>query len=166
MTSPSYRTNTWKIVRELQPDACIFSDVGPDLRWVGNEDGAAGDPCWATLDHSKITPGSADAGVLNSGTRGGPAWIPAEADFPLRIHPKGWFWHPAAKPATAAELIAIRLRITRAAACPALAGIEVYLEPEAGRGHLGVLSLEYNDLTTENAKKFRLSVHLFLSVAF
>ena len=31
--------NTWKIVRELQPDACMFSDAGPDVRWVGNEVG-------------------------------------------------------------------------------------------------------------------------------
>jgi alpha-L-fucosidase len=27
--------NTWKLVRELQPEACIFSDIGPDVRWVG-----------------------------------------------------------------------------------------------------------------------------------
>ena len=33
--------NTWDIVRKLQPDACIFSDIGPDLRWVGNEKGFA-----------------------------------------------------------------------------------------------------------------------------
>ena len=39
---------TWQIVRELQPDACMFSDAGPDIRWVGNEAGIAGDPCWAT----------------------------------------------------------------------------------------------------------------------
>ena len=28
----------------------MFSDAGPDVRWVGNENGTAGDPCWATLD--------------------------------------------------------------------------------------------------------------------
>ena len=32
---------TWDMVRSLQPDACIFSDVGPDIRWVGNEKGIA-----------------------------------------------------------------------------------------------------------------------------
>ena len=37
---------TTQIVRELQPDAVIFSDAGPDIRWVGNEKGYAGDPCW------------------------------------------------------------------------------------------------------------------------
>ncbi len=39
---------TTQIVRELQPEAVIFSDAGPDLRWVGNEHGIAGDPCWQT----------------------------------------------------------------------------------------------------------------------
>ena len=34
----------------MQPGAVIFSDVGPDVRWVGNERGIAGDPCWATFD--------------------------------------------------------------------------------------------------------------------
>jgi alpha-L-fucosidase len=38
--------NTIKIIRELQPDAAIFSDGGPDARWVGHEQGHAGDPCW------------------------------------------------------------------------------------------------------------------------
>ena len=42
--------NTWELVRKLQPEAVIFSDVGPDVRWVGNERGIAGDPCWATYD--------------------------------------------------------------------------------------------------------------------
>src|SRR6266404_2871646 len=41
---------TWQIVRNLQPDACMFSDGGPDIRWVGNEGGLAGDPYWATLN--------------------------------------------------------------------------------------------------------------------
>ena len=29
---------------ELQPGAIIFSDVGPDWRWCGNESGGSGDP--------------------------------------------------------------------------------------------------------------------------
>ncbi len=39
---------TWAMERELQPNAVIFSDVGPDVRWVGNEKGIAGETCWAT----------------------------------------------------------------------------------------------------------------------
>jgi alpha-L-fucosidase len=48
--------NTWKIVRELQPDACMFSDAGPDIRWVGNESGFAGDPCWSTITPKESGP--------------------------------------------------------------------------------------------------------------
>lgn len=37
---------TWQIVRELQPDAAIFSDAGPDIRWVGNEEGRGSPTTW------------------------------------------------------------------------------------------------------------------------
>ncbi len=84
--------NTWKIVRELQPDACIFSDVGPDIRWVGNESGIAGDPCWSTMNDNNFAPGEADPQTLNSGHQNGFAWLPAECDVSIR---PGWFHHPA-----------------------------------------------------------------------
>ena len=37
-----------ELVRQLQPEAVVFSDVGPDIRWVGNEGGFANETCWAT----------------------------------------------------------------------------------------------------------------------
>ena len=83
--------NTWKIVRELQPDACMFSDGGPDVRWVGNESGFAGETCWATLDRAAFLPGVADQKVLNRGSRPGTHWLPAEVDVSIR---PGWFYHP------------------------------------------------------------------------
>ncbi len=83
-------TNTWKLVRELQPGACIFSDAGPDIRWVGNEGGVAGDPCWDTLNASDFMPGEADAARLNRGDRNGKDWVPAECDVSIR---PGWFYH-------------------------------------------------------------------------
>lgn len=83
---------TWRIVRELQPDACIFSDAGPDVRWVGNEAGIAGDPCWHTFDRDLFAPGQADAAILNTGLRDGPHWLPAECDVSIR---PGWFYHAA-----------------------------------------------------------------------
>ena len=38
------------LVRRLQPDAVMFSDAGPDVRWIGNESGVAGDPNWSTVE--------------------------------------------------------------------------------------------------------------------
>ena len=35
---------TWEMIRAMQPEAVVFSDVGPDVRWVGNERGIAGRP--------------------------------------------------------------------------------------------------------------------------
>ncbi|NGO38770.1 alpha-L-fucosidase [Limisphaera ngatamarikiensis] len=84
---------TWALVRQLQPMACMFSDAGPDFRWIGNERGIAGDPCWATLDLTKPGryPGGSSEG-LEHGERPGTAWVPAECDVSIR---PGWFYHPA-----------------------------------------------------------------------
>jgi hexosaminidase len=82
--------NTWKLVRELQPGACIWSDGGPDVRWVGNEDGMADETCWATLNGADFAPGQADMKRLSSGDRPGTDWIPAECDVSIR---PGWFYH-------------------------------------------------------------------------
>jgi alpha-L-fucosidase len=82
-------------VRKLQPDAVIFSDVGPDVRWVGNERGIAGDPCWATYDPVGADGGAASPGDVRekdspAGTPHGSRWLPAECDVSIR---PGWFWH-------------------------------------------------------------------------
>ena len=81
---------TWQIVRDLQPGAVMFSDAGPDVRWVGNEKGIAGDPSWATLNRDDFSPGEADEARLNRGDRPGTGWLPAECDVSIR---PGWFYH-------------------------------------------------------------------------
>jgi len=86
---------TWDLVRELQPNAVIFSDVGPDIRWVGNERGFAGETCWATHDPAAPDGGAPAPGLvkereLGTGTRGGSRWLPPECDVSIR---PGWFWH-------------------------------------------------------------------------
>jgi len=91
-----WEEKTWPITREMQPTAVIFSDVGPDIRWVGNEKGIAGETCWATFtpiapDGGKPAPGHIDDRFLGSGQRDGKYWIPAECDVP---HRPGWFYHP------------------------------------------------------------------------
>ncbi|GAA3753168.1 hypothetical protein GCM10022270_09790 [Terriglobus aquaticus] len=86
---------TWALVRKLQPEAAIFSDVGPDVRWVGNEKGEAGENCWATItprgEHGgPASPGDVDTAINNTGTPGGEVWMPAECDVSIR---PGWFYH-------------------------------------------------------------------------
>lgn len=86
---------TIEIVRELQPNAVIFSDAG-DVRWVGNERGVAGDPCWATYTpspidgESKAVPGTTKYWEGEHGHRDGERWMPAECDVSIR---PGWFYH-------------------------------------------------------------------------
>ncbi|NJB84795.1 alpha-L-fucosidase [Lewinella marina] len=85
---------TIEMVRELQPDpqTIIFSDAGPDIRWVGNERGYAGEPNWNTIDPDTLYAGKAGiTDLLNHGTRGADTCMPAEVDVSIR---PGWFYHP------------------------------------------------------------------------
>lgn len=98
---------TWELVRKLQPDAVMFSDIGPDVRWVGNERGIADDPCWAAYDPVGADGGPAGIGNVRErdsavGTRHGSQWMPAECDVSIR---PGWFWHEREAPKTPAQLI-------------------------------------------------------------
>lgn len=87
---------TWAITRRMQPEAVIFGDVGPDVRWVGNEDGHAGETCWATYEPQapeegkKPSNGFTEYELGIEGTRNGKYWMPAECDVSLR---PGWFYH-------------------------------------------------------------------------
>ncbi len=82
---------TIQIVRELQPNAVIFSDAGPDVRWVGNEDGFAGETNWSALRRDEFYPGSPNYKELNNGHKDGNYWVPAECDVSIR---PGWYYHP------------------------------------------------------------------------
>jgi len=85
-------------VRRLQPDAVMFSDAGPDIRWIGNERGTAGEPNWCTVDPAIVTePGLDGPEIIRSLQHGdapprGTVWRPGEADVSIR---PGWFNHPA-----------------------------------------------------------------------
>jgi len=79
-------------VRQLSPRTVIFSDIGPDIRWVGNENGIAGNPNWNFLnpDGFKRGIGAPPTDTLNHGNYNGTKWIPAECDVSIR---PGWFYH-------------------------------------------------------------------------
>ncbi len=83
---------TRQIVRELQPDAVMFSDAGPDVRWVGNEAGWAGETNWSLLRRDEFYPGSPNYKELTSGHENGTHWVPAEVDVSIR---PGWYYHPS-----------------------------------------------------------------------
>ncbi len=84
--------NSYKIVRELQPMAVMFSDGGPDVRWVGNERGYAGETNWSTVRHGAFYAGIGGVNdQLQSGHEDGDIWLPAEVNTSIR---PGWFYHP------------------------------------------------------------------------
>ena len=81
-------------VFKWQPQAVVFSNIGPGCRWVGNERGEAGRTSWSTFSpdlhgalHENL-PGDYES-YLTQGDPGGEAWIPSETDVSIR---PGWFW--------------------------------------------------------------------------
>ena len=81
-----------KEIRLAAPGAVVFSDIGPDIRWVGNESGIAGETNWNLLDTAGLTRGAGGPSqdTLNRGNVNGRNWIPAECDVSIR---PGWFYH-------------------------------------------------------------------------
>ena len=79
-------------VRQLSPRTVIFSDIGPDIRWVGNEKGIGGLTNWNFLDTAGFTRGigAPPTDTLTQGNVRGKNWIPAECDVSIR---PGWFFH-------------------------------------------------------------------------
>lgn len=82
--------NTHQIVRSLQPMAVMFSDAGPDIRWVGNESGMGSLTNWCLLKRDEMYPGGDFARILGEGHIDGNFWVPAEVDVSIR---PGWFYH-------------------------------------------------------------------------
>ncbi len=80
------------VVRKHQPKAVIFSDAGPDVRWVGNEKGVAALTNWATIDREKFFPGDPNYPPFAAGSETGSHWVPAEVDVSIR---PGWYYHAA-----------------------------------------------------------------------
>ncbi|MFK4226315.1 alpha-L-fucosidase [Streptomyces sp. NPDC019890] len=102
-----YNFNDWfKMVRTLQPSAVMFN--GPDIRWVGNEDGFARDSEWSVVPQkgSPAPDGERHStfGEMADNIAGDDklttesdylAWHPAECD--ARLQPD-WFWHEGQGP--------------------------------------------------------------------
>ena len=97
-------------MHDLNPQAVIFSDVGPGCRWVGNEQGHADSTNWSTLQvengERKTENGACGTPPLSPFTShlSPLRWIPAEVDVSIR---PGWFWHADEHPKTVDQLMEI-----------------------------------------------------------
>ena len=91
-----------EVVRSHQPDAMIFNMGEPTIRWVGNEDGLAGDPVRYVIDS---TPDSQYVETATSLVT--EAYLPPECDVSLR---RKWFWSPDDEPKSVEHLLAIYYR--------------------------------------------------------
>ncbi len=84
---------TLKLVRSFAPEVIFFSDAGPGVRWVGNENAVAGETNWNTISMDTMYAGKPGIGtILQTGSPDGKSWIPAECDVSIR---RGWFYHAA-----------------------------------------------------------------------
>lgn len=125
--------NTWAITRKMQPMANIFSDIGLDIRWIGNENGNAAETSWETFTpmppegKNVAVPGQANYPQSPEGIRNGKFWMPAECDVPLR---NGWFYHLTEKPKTQEMLFDLYLKSVGRGA-----GLDLGLAPDS-RGQL------------------------------
>ncbi|MDP3200555.1 MAG: alpha-L-fucosidase [Algoriphagus sp.] len=82
---------TIELVRKLQPNAMLFSDAGPDVRWVGNEHGFAYETTWSNLMRDSVYAGMPEfSEKWATGQENGTHWVPAESDVSIR---PGWYYH-------------------------------------------------------------------------
>lgn len=79
---------TFRMIRELQPNAVIWNDGGDrgDLRWVGTEAGNVGEMNWSLMPGTGDTPFH----MLHYGVENGDVWCPGETNTSIR---PGWFYH-------------------------------------------------------------------------
>lgn len=98
-----YFFDDWfSLIHQLQPGAVIFSDAGPDVRWVGDEAGYASNTCWSLFNRSDATIGGTDTKYSQQGDPFGHDWVPAECDVSIR---PGWFWHKDEVPKSGLNLL-------------------------------------------------------------
>ena len=70
-------------VHKIAPN-CVMWGVGGEARWIGNEQGWAGETNWAMADR-----GGSFTGMY--GQESGWMWLPGESD--AKATTSGWFWH-------------------------------------------------------------------------
>ncbi|MGN0432132.1 MAG: alpha-L-fucosidase [Lachnospiraceae bacterium] len=107
----------FELIHKYQPNALIFNDFGPDIRWCGNEAGAARHGEWAVVPSELCHYSDIQTGPGPMADKGNLSWIfntekelgtmanilyskgltftPAEINMSIR---PGWFWHKEEAP--------------------------------------------------------------------
>lgn len=125
-----------RLVRKHQPNAVIFFDRGPDVRWCGNEAGNArasewavvpGELCWygdvqtgpgplaqeGDLSYLYNTDSNV-GGLSNILYSKGLTFVPSEINTSIR---RGWFWHKEEEPKSLEKLFRIYISSVGGNAC-------------------------------------------------
>ena len=87
-------------IHQLAPN-CVMWGVGGEARWIGNEDGYAGETNWSTDSRN-------DEKDNEEGTEDYWLWNPGEAD--AKATSGGWFWHQGESVSSAEELFKIYMQ--------------------------------------------------------
>lgn len=77
-----------KTIKKYSPGAIIFGGTVNDIRWIGNEQGWAGQTNWAMLGGEQAKREMIEE--LTRGSETGERWLPGEVDVSIR---PGWYYH-------------------------------------------------------------------------
>lgn len=125
----------FELIRKYQPNAVIYNDHSPDVRWIGNEKGKSRHAEWSVVPYelchrlravpeSEPVQNGTQSFIFNTFDTIGdleniiyskqPVYVPAEVDTSIR---RGWFYHNDQAPHTLEHLQEVYLNSVGRNAC-------------------------------------------------